>query len=237
MKSAAPKSLIEAVAELSFRLRMTNLGDRDSSAGLMLYRNILRENISNVLKSVYPLFYRLLSQKKVQYLINDFLLNHHANQPEFHKIATELLYFLRQNTKPEYLAIIEYEWLIYRVEIEDKLILKPQKKEKDYSYSNNTKIVLNPTLKLIGLPFSINNNTLLYPNEASIFYYAIYRKNSGVIYQKRLSFLDAQLLLKLENQSLTLREFKKLAAPNTPSTFINLWLTTNNNDECLSLTP
>lgn len=79
--------------------------------------------------SVFPLFCLRLHEADIHELVNDFIYHHNATQPEFHQIATELLVFIRQQDglSANDLALLEYEWLLYAVEIDDNDVPAPKK--------------------------------------------------------------------------------------------------------------
>jgi hypothetical protein len=232
-----PVSLVNAEQAFSAQLRTSKTEERIYSRGMSLYRKIVRENISSVLQSVFPLFCRCLDDAGIRDLTDAFLHQHQADQPEFHQVATELLLFIRQ--QPEIssndLALVEYEWLIYAVEIDDSDVPLFPKFKPQLQQINNIEVKPNPTLKIISLPFWIKEGLPYYEGIPSLHYYALYRKNNNVLYQKKLKMADMQLLLEMNSQDVAARILKDKAAPDLPVMLFTMWLGTNSNDEILSL--
>lgn len=234
---SVPVLLVNAEKAFSAQLRASNTEERIYSRGMSLYRRIIRENISGVLQNVFPLFCRCLDDAGIRDLTDAFLHQHQANQPEFHQVATELLLFIRQ--QPEIssnaLALVEYEWLIYAVEIDDSDDpLFPKFKPKPQQI-DNIEVKPNPTLKIIALPFWLKEGEPCYEDVPALHYYALYRKNNNVLFQKKLNLADMQLLLGMNNRDVTAEILKDKSAPDFPAMLFTMWLKTNSDDELLSL--
>lgn len=232
-----PALLANAEVEFSAQLRMRNTDDRISSRGMSLYRKIVRENTIGVLQSVFPLFCRSLNDADMCDLIDDFLHQHQAKQPEFHQIATELLIFIRQqpDISNKVLALVEYEWLIYAVEIDDVDVPLHNKIKITQGVIDNVALKLNPTLKIISLPFSLMGGEPCYESTRLLHYYVLYRKSNGEIYQKNLNDIDLRILLEINSQEMDFNIMKeRLASYFSEGLFIE-WIVINSNDELLSL--
>ncbi|MBV8044569.1 putative DNA-binding domain-containing protein [Pluralibacter sp.] len=234
-----PASLAAAQVEFSAQLRASGTADESCSCGMTLYRKIIRENISDVLQTVFPLFCGKRDKSAIFPLVDRFVNQHHATQPEFHQIATELLLFLREKEplSPYDLALVEYEWLTYAVEIDDGEVPFPQPIKPQTDRLNHVEVIPNPTLKIIALPFRLKEGEPCDEEIPLQHYYAIYRKHNHDIYQKRLHQTDAQLLSELNNQTVavSLEQLHKHVARCFPELSLHLWLEANNNDELLSL--
>jgi len=206
---------------------------------MKLYRKIVRENISGVLQSVFPLFCRSLDEADIHQLADAFIQQHQASQPEFHQVATELLLFMRDKGQlsARDLALVEYEWLTYAVEIDDSEVPLSQFITLHPEQLNGIEVELNPTLKIIALPFWLKEGELYYEEMPLLYYYALYRKHNNVLYQKRLSLVDVQLLSELNDRIMmvSLEQLKNKAARYSPELHFHSWLVANNNDELLSL--
>lgn len=241
MTTSAPLSLIQAETKLSALIRSKERAISNSCSGISLYREIIRENILGVLHGVFPLFCQSLDPIQCKQLIDDFLGQHSANQPEFHQIATELLLFIRQemHISSEKMTLIEYEWLIYAVEIDENHVPQHQNFNLQPNELNleMIEVHLNPTLKLIALPFWLKDGEACYEHETAVHYYALYRKHSNILYQKKLSQIDVQLLSMIYDSSVitTVALLKDKSHFSFSVTSLLAWLTANNNDECLSL--
>lgn len=233
---AAPAVLVAAETKFSSRLRANSIDGDTCQSGLFLYRKVYRENISGVLKSVFPIFYQRLDLTGFYNLVNEFIYQHNATEPEFHQIATELLIFIRRQSQvsPLDLALLEYEWLLYAVEIDYSEV--PQSNEislvfGDYNYFE---ITLNPTLKIISLPFEIKGENLNFDREVN-YYYAIYRGCDNFIYQKILGRYDLIFLSHLNNGGSLFDRVLDKELVGFSSLDFRSWLEINNNDGILFL--
>ncbi|WP_447873217.1 HvfC/BufC family peptide modification chaperone [Serratia fonticola] len=237
-RHSVPVLLANAEKSFSDQLRARNSGERVYSQGISLYRKIVRENINGVLQSVFPLFCDCLKEASVRNLIDDFLHQHHANQPEFHQIATELLLFIRQlsDISSKVRALIEYEWLIYSVEIDESDVPIPHKMRLQSKQINNVEIKMNPTLKIITLPFCLNEGVLSDKGEGLLNYYALYRKRNNEIFMKKLNQDDLRFLLEMNDPDVTAKVLKNKIAHYFPAKLFTVWLENNSNDELFSLT-
>lgn len=240
LSPGVPASLAAAQIEFSAQLRARGAEDKSSTCGMTLYRNIIRENISDVLQTVFPLFCRKEDRSAIYQRTDRFIYQHQSTQPEFHQIATELLLFLREKEplSPYDLALVEYEWLLYAVEIDEGEVPFPQPIIPQAARLNNIDVIPNPTLKIIALPFCLKEGKPCAEDRTQQYYYAIYRKYNHEVYQKRLNPTDVQLLSTLNIQTvvMSLAQLHTHAARCFSDLPWHLWLEANNNDELLSLT-
>ncbi|NDO81153.1 hypothetical protein CJP72_10400 [Citrobacter sp. NCU1] len=222
---------METTFSAQLRARVTT--GETCSRGMSLYRKIVRENIGSVLQHVFPLFCRRVNNADICDLADAFLHQHQASQPEFHQVATELLLFIRQQRQlsPHDLALIEYEWLMYAVEIDDSHVPRPLK----MPLSGDVEVARNPTLKIVALPFRIHEGEPCYEDEERLNYYALYRKHNNALYQKMLSQVDVRLLSVINHQIISAERLLNMASPFLADFSLRSWLETNNNDELLSL--
>lgn len=200
LRHSVPDVLIIQESHFSSRLRAKNAINGENSSGLLIYREIIRENIHGVLLSVFPLFCLRLHEMDIHELVNDFIYQHNATQPEFHQIATELLVFIRQHNylSANDLALLEYEWLLYAVEIDDNDVPAHKKTLLCSAELHNASIIWNPTLKIVGLPFCIGEGEQEYEQASCLNYYAIYQKYNNCLYLKKITSLDVQLLYQVK---------------------------------------
>lgn len=229
---SVPALLVSAENNFSTLLRTRNAPDELHFRGVSLYRKIVRENITSVLNSVFPLFSDRLNEDEIKEIVSMFLYQHQATQPEFHQIATELLLFMRQQDllSAQDLALIEYEWLLYAVEIDESQVPMPQKIILESGEMPDIEIELNPTLKIVALPFPLekeanNKETLL------IHYFALYRKYDNAVWQKKLSETEVYLLSKITDQLIQTDSLMLFSQ----ETSFQSWLEANNNDEIFSI--
>jgi hypothetical protein len=205
--------------------------------GVKLYRKVIRENVARVFYSVFPIFCRKLTNEKINDLVDTFIIQHQATQPEFHQLATELLLFMRQ--QPEILTgeqrLIEYEWLVYTIEIDECIVPEPQIKEAQNMDVQNMEIIVNPTLRIVALPFLLKDGEPCYEDAKSEHYYALYRKHDNTLYQKILCVADVHMLLDAKSVGVTTKILKEKSAGYLTTLTYEQWLSDNNNDELLSI--
>ncbi|EPJ1876685.1 putative DNA-binding domain-containing protein (plasmid) [Klebsiella pneumoniae] len=235
---SVPASLAKAEADFAARLRARSTGNDTCPRGLALYRKIVRENICGVIQNVFPLFCRNLDNAGLDDLTDAFIHQHRASQPEFHQVATELLMFIRQQSNVSYQnnALIEYEWLMYAVEIDDSEV--PQAQEIMFSTGliNNAYIEINPTLKIISLPFWLKEGEPCYDDSNMLHYYAIFRKNDKTIWQRKLNQNDVIILSEIKNSPMPIKALQDKVATLFPEMSFFSWLELGHNDELFSLT-
>lgn len=153
------------------------LGERS----VELYRQFLRGNIEEVLSHVFPLFCARLSAEQLRSRIDDFLAGHASSSPEFHHIATEFLCFSQAGLPADLRQCLEYEWLLFSVEIDEAVVTPPSAGQA----TESSVFSLNPTLACIELQLDFAG--LAGP-------YAIFRDARHQVIRKPLSALDRWLL-------------------------------------------
>ncbi|MDH0340230.1 putative DNA-binding domain-containing protein [Chromobacterium haemolyticum] len=153
------------------------LGDRS----IELYRQFLRGNIEDVLTQVFPLFCARLSAAELSLRIDEFLAEHASSSPEFHHIATEFLCFAQPRLSADLRQCLEYEWVLFSVEIDEALVPPPSTSE----VTERSIFSLNPTLACIEIQLDVAG--LAGP-------FALFRDSSYQIIQKPLTGFDRRLL-------------------------------------------
>lgn len=232
-----PYSLLVAEKELSVKLRASNKDINLYTHGILLYRKIIRENIVNILNSVFPIFCRHLTNEEIRKLANDFIEQHHANQPEFHQVATELLLFMCQRTDLSTInqSLIEYEWLIYVLEIDESHVPVPKQVAVESLNTCQTQVKINPTLRMVVLPFLLKEGEPRYEEKLQLHYYALYRKHDNTLFHKTLNITDVQLLQAAGNAGVMVEIMKDKVAYHINPLSLLQWLEINNNDEVISI--
>lgn len=232
-----PDSLLAAEREFSQRLRDSQHDGRMDSSGVQIYRKVVRENVISVLRSVFPLYCKDFTSAEFSEFADAFIMQHQATEPEFHQLATELLLFMRQH--PERLEaddqVIEYEWLVYALEIDQSVVSAPQTIAPESREMHKMTIELNPTLKMVALPFLLKDGEPYYEKDRPEHYYALYRRYDNMLYQKKLNIADVQLLLEAGHAGITVEMLKKKSASHAITPSFDEWLAVNNKDEVLSL--
>nr|WP_181375129.1 putative DNA-binding domain-containing protein [Pectobacterium carotovorum]ALG88621.1 Hypothetical protein [Pectobacterium carotovorum] len=234
---AVPGSLLAAESDFSGCLRAGSQKDGTYLPGVKLYRKVVREHVINVFHSVFPIFCRSLENDEINQFADAFIIQHQATQPEFHQLATELLLFMRK--RPEVLTddqrVIEYEWLIYALEIDESDVPLPHIKRAAGLDIHNMDVIMNPTLRMVVLPFQLNDGEPSYEDEPCEYYYALYRKHDNMLYQKKLNITDVKLLLEVGKAGVTAEMLIEKASSHLTTQPFEQWLAANNNDEVISL--
>jgi hypothetical protein len=116
-----------------------------------IYGGLLRENILEVVACSFPEFTRRTGEERLKAIVNGFVAGHPAHLPQFHHIATEFVLFAQCGGVPaSLLPILEYEWMLLDVEIAPDRV-----RPSTISPPGETCLRLNPTLRLVMLPFDI----------------------------------------------------------------------------------
>jgi len=189
-----PSELWKPVHQFTQAIRM--IGYCGTDKRIRLYRSFLRTNIAGVLETTFPLLNAMLSSQEKTKLIDHFMAQHPAQEPEFHQIASELVVFFQTShlLVPNFQALAEYEWLLFDKEISN---------EKAYPVTQmllkeTTVLLLNPTLQSICLPWKIGSCGPKW-NMPGSYYYAIYRDIENVVMRKELSQIDLIFIHLLDN--------------------------------------
>lgn len=146
-----------------------------------LYRQFLRGNIEEVLTHVFPLFCASLSALELRRRIDEFLAEHASSSPEFHHIATEFLCFAQPRLPADLRQCLEYEWVLFSVEIDDAVVTPPSAGD----VTERSVFTLNPTLSCVEIQQDCAG--LAGP-------YAIFRDSRHRVVQKPLAGFERRLL-------------------------------------------
>lgn len=225
---AAPQSLIYHTERLCSAIRQ-NTPTRFKE-GVACYQDLVRQNLKEVLKCTFPIFYQMLSVFQLRELTERFLNEHSAEEPEFHHIATEWMRFMQAqpDMSARLLALMEYEWVLFSIEISPYQVAVPF----DFSVEElgdfeGVTIRLNPTLIAITLPFILGGDNGYELSHKDISY-AVYRKHNHDLCHKKLSLFDRYLINSVvANKAKSVGELKEdFSAYLTPETFRD-WLLHN----------
>ncbi len=232
---SAPESLIYHTERFCGTIRQNTQARLNE--GLACYRSLVRQNLSEILKCTFPLFSREFNAQQQGDLIERFLNEHSAEEPEFHHIATEWLQFIQQ--QPDIpvglLALMEYEWVLFSVEISFSQVASPwDLSVGEHSELNNRIIRLNPTLMAIRLPFTLGgDNGYTLSNDES--FYAVYRKHNHEICYKPLSPLEQHLIDRIkENHTRTVAELKYEFSDYLQHEVLDNWLLRSTTSELIT---
>ncbi|CNI70167.1 hypothetical protein HB976_11455 [Yersinia mollaretii] len=161
------------------------------SRSVECYRGFLRNHIRGVLQTAFPLLDGKLTEDQRSMLVEQFISLHDAQEPEFHQIANELIYFLQQ--KPwltdELQKIMEYEWLLYDCEIADSQVPQPS----DTPLQPTTILRINPTLQNIRLPWPVTQQGPTW-TQSGDYLYAIYRNAQHEVLRQALGLWDIAII-------------------------------------------
>ncbi|MGV3346498.1 putative DNA-binding domain-containing protein [Enterobacteriaceae bacterium LUAb1] len=218
-----PHSLLDNTERLTQQIRAES--HAAFSAGVICYRNLIRNNIDEVFSCAFPLACRQLTLPQKRSLISRFLTAHRAEEPEYHHIATELLRFIQQlpDIPSVLVAVMEYEWVLFCVEISAEKVSLPPADKLTHS-KKALSVTLNPTLVAIELPFNLDNaeeNIISDGNYA----YAVYRKFNYDICYKALTLVDQYLIQTLNNQRMIpISALRETCASQLADNVLDEWL-------------
>ncbi|WP_192482761.1 MULTISPECIES: putative DNA-binding domain-containing protein [Cysteiniphilum] len=166
-----------------------------------IYRNFILGNIQSVIEGTFPLFNKMTCPKLLTLLIEDFLMHHPANEPQFHHIATEFLRFAQSSKAVPalLLAVLEYEWLLFSTEINPKRLDSKAQETYFDAINANVKIVLNPTAQYICLPFELADCNNYCPIGQGQYIYIVFRNINGCVITKNLSNIEIQFLKNIKS--------------------------------------
>ena len=191
----APKNLYFHTQILCEAIRQP---DTATPLSMLRYQQFIYENIVGVITQTFPLFSKNTSNDMRAMLVNKFLANHKATEPEFHHIATEFVRFVQQqNTvNNKSLCVLEYEWVLFCTEINTANVLSTHSTQLSESMLyQEIRLLENPTLQCIQLPFSIDqNNHSISFNDQDKLYYAIFRNSKHEVLCKQLSSTELYIL-------------------------------------------
>ncbi|HGY1007844.1 TPA: putative DNA-binding domain-containing protein [Aeromonas salmonicida] len=189
---AAPQRMQQQTAWLASRVRLPQDGIASQ------YARSVRANVESVLESAFPLTHGHWAPVDRGQLVEGFVAHHGADAPEFHHIATEFVRYVQHrhgegslNWPRQRLALLEYECACLCVEIDQGVV--PQVVPAESSFA------LNPTLKLLELPFAIRRSGVV-PTRQSSHFYALFRSPDHQVVTQRLREWDVALIQLLQQQ-------------------------------------
>ncbi|GLT17163.1 DUF2063 domain-containing protein [Vibrio zhanjiangensis] len=170
------------------------------------YSEFIRDNVLAVVTTTFPLFYAQFSHQQLACMLDGFMAKHGAFEAEFHQIATEFVRFLQKEqsnstdfVSPQQLALLEYEWVTFCVEIDAN-----SSKITDFN-SKDDSLQLNPTLKLTQVPFLVHQDSVTFlTSDRHLVFYGVFRNQEHHIVSQRLRNIDLALIqLLIEQPDLT----------------------------------
>ena len=187
--------------------------DDTDDQSIKMYRSFIVENIYGVIKNTFPYFNSYADEQLKNKLIEHFLKKNHSFDPAFHQIATELLKCSKNIQMSEQLSkLIEFEWLIFSIEISNSEIYENNKVPNNIDFFDIKSIDINPTLEFIALPFNpgdlVNNMNI---KEESI--YIVYRNLDHRTYYQEIQPIEFAMissLLEKGIETFNLTDFKEL---------------------------
>ncbi|HHR6078739.1 TPA: putative DNA-binding domain-containing protein [Providencia alcalifaciens] len=231
-----PESLKAAVYAFSQQLRTPLACTAERTSSFQIYRQIICDNIQQVLENVFPLFCARLNTEQRHQWVSTFIQQHSAEQPEFHQIATEWLLFLRQQSvlSTHMQPLIEYEWLLYSTEINEAVISPPQNIHLTHELIHHAAVTFNPTLNIVALPFSLTKYDESHQSQPHPHYYIIYRQYTHGLFQKALDTTDIRYFAELQNKKPLSDLLQEKIESSELSDWLQ-WLENNIQNEILSI--
>ncbi|ASG67618.1 DUF2063 domain-containing protein [Francisella halioticida] len=181
------------------KIKMQNFTDaircgNSTNKNILIYRDSIIANISSVLDNTFPYFSTYASTDLKKQIIKVFLEENTSLDPAFHQIATELLKCSKNLEMSEQLSkLIEFEWLLFSVEISDSKVCKSSEKISNIDFADIKGIDINPTVEFLSLPFdasSLDKNVDL--KEES--FYIVYRNLNHRTYYREISPIEFALI-------------------------------------------
>jgi hypothetical protein len=159
-----------------------------------VYSALLRENVLEVIRLSFPAFAARLGPVAVEEFASSFMREHGATLPRFHELATEVLIFAQDTEGMDETArcLLEYEWSLLAAEIDDRCV-PPRSASPPSLNDPDTGYTLNPTLRIVALPFAIHAvDRERIAGEKHV--YGVYRSPEHVVISQAFDRLDAVLL-------------------------------------------
>ncbi|MGD8111689.1 DUF2063 domain-containing protein [Vibrio sp. TRT 17S01] len=173
---------------------------------LCRYGEFIRENILGVVTNTFPLFCSEFDSKQIEKMVDDFVVLHGANEPEFHHIATEFtLFVIQERCRSRYsclissdqMALLEFEWVLFCAEIDE--LDTAHFNGKTVPMEQNYTLLLNPTLRLLQVPFLLHEKSVTFlENRHYPVFYAVFRNHHHVVISQRLREVDVALIQRLQ---------------------------------------
>lgn len=195
------------------------------------YSEFIRDNVFGVLNNTFPLFCQQVDQDQLLMLVDEFVVVHYASEPEFHHIATEFVSFVQRRTQPMYissltatheltddqLAVLEYEWCAFCVEIDSSKQVLPLSRTRDFHVDERQLqlgLLVNSTMKLVQVPFIVHGESLTFLTQRRYpVYYAIYRDSDQRVNTIKLREIDVAIIQIIQQQpNRSLADIKQIIA-------------------------
>ncbi|MED7818633.1 MULTISPECIES: HvfC/BufC family peptide modification chaperone [unclassified Francisella] len=142
---------------------------------IQMYREFIIGNVSGVLENTFPYFNIHASRELKDTILKVFFEDNISSEPAFHQIATGILKSSKSVEMSEkWSKLIEFEWLLFSIEIDESKVFKNIEITKNLSFRDIKSIQANPTLTFISLPFDINDLNEKISEDQNMLY-AIYR--------------------------------------------------------------
>ncbi len=233
--SGVPLKLTQHIRELCTTLREKDCHCQNTA--IINYREFLRGNITGVIEKSFPALSAELGAEKVAELTDDFLANHGANEPEFHHIATEFVAYLQHCTRidAELRMLAEYEWVLFSVEIDPEKVIPGNIHYDGIEDSSAVTVILNPTLKYIRVPFTVQRDEKTATDNQQTESLAIFRNKDHQVMKKKLAQFDCMMLhLILEKNIVNLARLQQAISVEKSNLFAQ-WITCSNDFNLISL--
>lgn len=171
------------------------------SGRLQPYSDMLRANVLNVLKSVFPRFSARRGEKALAQDADDFVRYFGAAHAQFMHISTEFVRFSDDRISDAVArTLLEYEWALFSVEVSEECV---GSSPPTCSVERLSNVRLNPTLQLIAIQFDLNADDgeaeRMIGENRPPFVYAIYRTADHRVVTKSLSAVDISNLRAFTN--------------------------------------
>ena len=168
------------------------------------YASLVRDHVFEVVQYTFPLFYAQYGSHKTTQLADQFVVQHEAQTPLFHHIATEWVQFCQQNTllPAPMLALLEYEWALFSIEIDEHDL----KSHMPWSNLVQVKlqdmgISLNETLHMVAVPFEVLGQTITFQaTQDEPIFYGLFRNRQHQILTQRLYASDVAMTQWMKGQ-------------------------------------
>ena len=196
-----PSQMLAQTERLSAMIRLPN----EQIDGCR-YSEFIRDNVFGVVTNTFPLFAAQFSHLQLEQMIDGFVAKHAAFEAEFHQIASEFVKFVQKDESTssesvslQYLALLEYEWVTFCVEIDTVSDNFAEFSRKEVTESDSLQI--NSTLKLTQVPFLLHQDsvTFLTTDRHSVFY-GVFRNQEQHVVSQRLRDIDIALIQMLIEQ-------------------------------------
>ena len=181
--NTAPQRMQQQTAWLASRVRLPQDGIASH------YARSVRANVESVLESAFPLTHAHWAPVDRWQLVEGFVIQHGAEAPEFHHIATEFVRYVQHRHGEGTLNCL-------CVEIDEGVV--PQVISGG-EVTAESPLVLNPTLQLLELPFAIRRSGVV-PTRQGNHFYGLFRSPDHRVVTQRLREWDVALIQLLQQQ-------------------------------------